>query len=98
MDTIKNVWGFVEKYYPNYSGCDLIAQNDDYQKIVDMELSGEAEQMYNEEYEGQDHYYGGHLDAEQIQSEVIKHFEALLHQSNAYIYSKAIENFINTLK
>lgn len=98
MNTIKNVWNFVEEYYPNYSGCSLIAQNGDYQKIVDMELSGNAEQMYNDEYEGQSHYYGGHLDAEQLNSEVIKHFEALLHESNAYIYSKAIEGYLTTLE
>ena len=94
MGTIKNVWEFVENYYPNYSGCDVIAQNDDYQKIVDMELSGNAEHMYNDEYEGQDNFFGGTLDAEQIHSEVVKHFEALLHESNAYIYSKAIEGYL----
>jgi hypothetical protein len=94
MDNIKNVWGFVEKYYPNYYGCNLIADNDDYQKIVDMELSGEAEQMYNDEYEGMDHFFGGTLDAEQLHSEVIKHFEALLYKSNAYIYSEAIEGYL----
>ena len=94
MDTIKNVWEFVENYYPNYYGCDMIAQNDDYLKIVNMELTGNAEQMYTDEYEGQNHFFEGTLDAEQLNSAVIKHFEALLHESNAYIYAKAIEGYL----
>jgi hypothetical protein len=94
MNTITTVWEFVENYYPNYSGCDMIALNDDYLKIVNMELSGNAEQMYNDEYEGQNHFFGGYLDAEQLNSAVIKHFEALLADSNAYIYSKAIEGYL----
>lgn len=35
MEEIKDVWGFVERYYPNYSSCDEILMNNDLSKIVE---------------------------------------------------------------
>jgi hypothetical protein len=98
MENLETVWNFVEKYYPNYYSCDAIAENDDYTKIVDGEINGCAEELYNSEVNEQDIFYGGTLDNEQIEEEVLKIFQAKLNESNAYIYEKAIEGYLETLK
>lgn len=80
-DTHFSAWRFVEKYYPDYSRCGEIAQNDDLQKLVD------------DDYEEGDHahqlllsQYGGDLQNPQIEID--------LTASNCYIYQTAIENFM----
>lgn len=35
---IETPWDFVEKYYPNYTGCNTIGYADDLQKFLDEEL------------------------------------------------------------
>jgi len=44
------VWGFVEKFYPEYYSCNEIMRNDDLGKIVNGELNGNAERMFTEEF------------------------------------------------
>lgn len=46
------VWEFVEKYYPKYYSCDEIMRNDDLCKILNGELNGDAEIMFDKEFEG----------------------------------------------
>lgn len=98
MENLKTVWDFVENFYPNYYSCDDIAENDDLHKIVDGELNGQAEIMYNDEMEEQRIYFGGTLDEEQLENEVLKIFTAKKESSNAYIFEKAIEGYLETLK
>ena len=44
------VWEFVEKYYPKYYSCNEIMRNDDLCRIVNGELSGDAEKMFTMEF------------------------------------------------
>lgn len=46
------VWEFVEKYYPEYYSCNEIMRNDDLCKIVNGELNGDAEIMFDKEFAG----------------------------------------------
>ncbi|TCC88551.1 hypothetical protein EZ428_18085 [Pedobacter frigiditerrae] len=48
----EGVWEFVEKYYPKYYSCNEIMRNDDLCKIVNGELNGDAEKMFEKEFEG----------------------------------------------
>lgn len=32
---LNDVWDFVEKYYPNYSSCQLIAESNDLSRIIE---------------------------------------------------------------
>ncbi|MEJ5995594.1 hypothetical protein WG904_14285 [Pedobacter sp. Du54] len=48
----EGVWDFVEKYYPKYYSCNEIMRNDDLCKIVNGELNGDAEIMFDREFEG----------------------------------------------
>jgi hypothetical protein len=47
-------WDLVEKYYPNYYGCDLIARNSDLSKLMqkDYEVGSEAEYLLHTEFNG----------------------------------------------
>jgi hypothetical protein len=98
MEKIENVWEFVEKYYPNYYSSDEIAENDDLHKIAEGELNGYAEIWYNEAIEEKNIFFGGTLDEVQIAEEVSKDFYNLLQESNAYIFEKAIEGYLETFK
>lgn len=44
------VWEFVEKYYPDYYSCNELMRNDDLSKIVNGELNGDAEIMFEKEF------------------------------------------------
>lgn len=98
MQNITDVWEFVEAYYPKYSSCDEIAENDDLTKIIDGELNGHAEEMYEEAIEEKTSYYGGTLSVEEVANEVFDDFQNRLHESNAYIFEKAIEGYIESQK
>ncbi len=98
MQNISKPWEFVEKYYPNYSESDIIAENDDFSKIVNGQLDGEAEKLYNSELEEARIFWGGGLDEEQLHNEVIKTFTNQLNESNSFIYQKAIQGFIDSEK
>lgn len=91
---LENAWDFVVAYYPKYHSCNEIAENDDLQKIVDGELDGDAEEMFNKEFKKQKSIHGGMLNDSQIKEEVLKVFQARLNESNAYVYKQAIEAYI----
>ena len=78
-----NVWNFVEENYPNYYKCGEIAENDDLQKIVDGEINGDAEDLYN-----------NFLTELGDEEQVIVMAQNRLHESNAYIFQRAIEGFL----
>lgn len=46
------VWEFVEKYYPRYYSCNEIGRNDDLCKIINGELNGDAEKIFELEFQG----------------------------------------------
>lgn len=98
MENLKEVWEFVEKYYPNYYSSDEIAENDDLHKIADGELNGYAEVWYNDAIEEKQEFFGGLRDEEQVAEAVKEDFYSLLQESNAYIYEKAIEGYLETFK
>lgn len=97
MKNISDTWEFVEKYYPKYSSCNEIAENDDLQKIVDGEINGYAEVIYNQLHIEASRNYGG--SSLQIIEQNIKDLaQQKLNESNAYIFEKAIEGYIESLK
>lgn len=76
-----DVWDFVQRYYPNYHGCDEIAHNDDLHKLSEGEYEkGDcAHQLLKREY-------GGNLKNPRIKRD--------LTESNEAIYANAIEGYI----
>lgn len=46
------LWGFVEKYHPNYYSCDEIMRYSDLGKILNGELNGDADIMFYDEFQG----------------------------------------------
>lgn len=93
MKTLKTVWDFVEQYYPNYSSCDKIAENDDLAKIIDGELHGYAETLYNEiKYE-----LSEELGIEPEEYQIIEEVQNRINESNAFIYATAIECYMEIL-
>jgi hypothetical protein len=49
---LKNAWGFVVKYYPDYDHADSIAECNDLSKLLGNEINGYAEEMLYAEYDG----------------------------------------------
>lgn len=78
-------WDFVEKYYPNYHTCDLIALSDDLTKIIDEEFDAgdSAHKLLLEKYDG-----------DRLSPEIFTDY----HDVMMTIYEKAIENFQTTQK
>lgn len=84
MENLKSVWDFVERYYPNYYLSSDILYNEDLQKITDREINGTAKEIYDDLIiKGMSHYA------------IIDWAENELHISNAYIFEKAIQGFID---
>jgi len=81
---IKSVWDFVEAFYPNYYSSDEIARNDDLQKLSDEEHQDgdDADKLLDKEYEGD--INNGWIEID-------------LTESNAKIFKKAIEGYIEEL-
>lgn len=98
MADIKTVWDFVEKYYPNYSSSDEIAHNGDYHKILEGEINGCAEDLYNEIKEEKAEHFGYTLDEKELESEVKKDVQQLYDSSIATIYEESIKAFIENSK
>ena len=94
MKTLKTVWDFVEQYYPNYSSSDEIAHNGDYHKILDGEINGCTEDLYNEIKEEKAEHFGYTLDEKELESEVKKDVQQLYDSSIATIYEESIKAFI----
>ena len=79
---MKTAWGFVEKYYPNYTSSDEITRNDDLCKLLnnEHENGSDAAKLLEEEYFGD-----------------IRHpnIEADYKASLCDIYEAAIKNYLN---
>ena len=88
---MESVWDFVAEYYPGYYQCDEIAYNDDLHKIVDGEFTEDctAYNIYKEvmlELDGA---------PERVIEEKFRYMKA---ESDAYVFEKAIEGYIEKLK
>jgi len=95
MKNISDVWEFVEAYYPNYSSSDEIAENNDLSVIIDDEIEPDscAEKLYNSIHiEALRNYNGGSLEI--INQNIKDIAQNRLNESNAYIFEKAIEGYI----
>lgn len=97
---LKTIWDFVERYYPDYSRCGDIAENDDLQKIVDGEINGEAEKIYNEIAEDLKPMFPHHSpeEREEYRMLILEQVQNKLNESNAYVFEKAIQGYIDQLK
>lgn len=85
-----NVWSFVEEHYENYHSCNEIAENDDLYKIVhgeEIEKGSAADRLLQDFYKQAGTEEGAIFLAEQA-----------LHESNAYVFERAIEGFLNKQK
>lgn len=91
------IWLFVENYYPKYYSCDVIAVNDDLNKIIDGEIEGAAKELYLEIKEAQRIEYLGNISKKELALKTIEAVQEALNESNAYIYEKAIEGYLETL-
>ena len=89
-----SVWDFVEKYYPNYSSCDSIAECNDLQKILDNEIEGVAEKIYNEILDDLRLFWVGGLSDQELRSEAMKVVEARYNEVHVFVYERAIEEFL----
>jgi len=83
---LKSIWNFVEKYYPNYYGCNTIAYADDLHKIINSQFNGNAFKLWNTEVK--DGGFDRNIDFVMLEyNKVVKE-----------IYEKAISNYINLPK
>ena len=89
---MKNTWEFVEKYYPNYSSCNIIAECNDLQKILDGEINGCAKVLYdNLAY---DQAVEWSLEIDEVHFFVLDIVRSMYYTCIAGIYEKAIEEFL----
>lgn len=92
------VWDFVEKFYPNYTNSNEIAENDDLHKIVNGEINGDAETMYFEKFNEIKENTNEMLDDEEIKERVLLYFSILKDASDAKVYEEAIKGFLESQK
>lgn len=89
---LTTVWSFVERYYPNYSSCDIIAYNNDLSKILDGDIDSLLFKEIEAEIESDIEIVCPPVDM------VLDEIKERLVKSNEAIYQKAIEGFINQNK
>lgn len=89
-----SLWEFVEVNYPKYDSCNEIALYNDLQKIVDGEVSGEAEKLFKSIKNDIAVYWGYSLDEEELQSEASTEAFNRLNTIKVDIYEKAIQTFL----
>ncbi len=85
MSELKTAWDFVEKYYPNYSSSDDIAENNDLAKIMDNECQRDdcAYKILHDRYKGD-------LKHPDIEIDYLDSLQG--------IYVRAIEGYLKTLE
>lgn len=92
----KDLWQFVELYYPNYGGCNEIAESDDLEKVKNREWDEDdyAHRLYKEIVnESEREYLSEELKEQYVDDEI----ERRINESNAYIFERAIEGYIESL-
>lgn len=92
MEKMENAWDFVVQHYPKYSSSDEIAENNDLQMIVDGEWDDDEESAANRLFWSIAEEIG-EADENIVKGEAQKRLD----ESNAYIYEKAIEAYIESL-
>lgn len=93
---METTFDFIKKYMPVSLAYELV-KNSDYQKIVDGDITGDAKELFDDEFNEQKIFYGGSLDNDQLIEETTKIFYNRLQESNSLIYEKAIEGYLKTL-
>lgn len=97
-----DIWSFIERYYPNYSSCDEITYNNDLYIIVEnerMTAGNNATKVYKELHKNLDKHREINPNLPLPTHDQIIAFATLeLTASNARIYQKAIEGFIEFMK
>ena len=78
-----SVWDFVQKTLSHNCYCDVLSESDDYQKIVDGEINGYAETIYNE-----------WLEEGLNEDEIKTRAKNELNKVNAYLFEESIKNFL----
>lgn len=85
------VWDFVEKYYPDYDHCNIITEADDLQKILNGEINGYAEAIYNEI---EQYLKNQQLEPNELKVKVMEEVQNRYNEIHVYVYEKAIEEFL----
>jgi len=97
---MENAWEFVEKYYPNYSGCSEIAENDDLHCIVDGEIEPNscAEDYFYSIADdlGMERDVNGEIRLTNLS--IRQEAKYRLNESNAIVFERAIEGYLKSLK
>jgi len=86
----KEIWNFVEKYYPNYSSCDEILYNEDLLKLLEGEVNTGADSIYNSIREEL-------VDLLPNEEDILEIAEQRYAESLVIIYEKAIQGYLETL-
>ena len=111
---VDGVWDFVATYYGGYSSADDIAWNDDLTKVVEGEINGGAIDTYIEyaerigitihkktsedgEDEDFDFDYSDYV-SEVQHSKIVNEVKKALLESNADIYERTIQNFLEEIE
>lgn len=94
METVDRSWEFVEKYYPNYSSCDLIAKCDDLRKILDGQIEGNAEVIYNKFKSDLEFCWDYGNIPDWLHTEIIEIVKNRYNKAHVEIYEKAINEFL----
>ena len=100
MKNLETPWDFVEKYYPNYSGCSDIANNSDLQVLFDGEEEEGSKAMELKVSIVFDLFGSIDLDVLKDFLKLLEYNDKvsnLLESSNKYIYERAIEGYIEQL-
>jgi hypothetical protein len=93
MEKLNRVWDFVEKYYPNYTGCSDIAYVDDLNKILNNELSGAAKELFETMKKEKAPWMSDEDIVEIIHQDIQSELDTIEHR----ILAKSIQGYINTL-
>lgn len=95
----KNIWSFVEKFYPDYYSCPEITYNNDLERIVE----GEPLEEYSSSYEVYKEIaailnVSDDQSNEYARETIVNTAEALLKESNSEIYERAIQGFLEFMR
>lgn len=95
-EILKTPWNFVEEYFPNYSSSDEILHNNDLHTVCEgmQDDDNHAAEIYHEIKEELTELFG----TEPEEFQILEIAQNKLNESNAYIYEKAIEGYLETLK
>ena len=99
MNTERNVWDFVQQYYPKYQSCAEIAENDDLQVLIDGEEEEGSHAWRIKENIKSSVSFGRLYDPQSLKDKLCeKEIENRFNESCKAIYEKAIEGYLESQK